>query len=72
MKLKLICALVVVIGLCATSCRGIDEMDDNTISIENKTIDVKNIKVESTVSATIIESETKDPPKTEQQWKTEN
>lgn len=68
MKFKIICTLSVLIGLCATSCRSGDEMDYKPISIESKTINKDNMKLDS-ATATSIENETNDPPKTEQQWK---
>lgn len=72
MKFKIICTLSVLIGLCTTSCRNGDEMDDKPISIESKTINIDNMKVDSVTTATIIENEANDPPKSEQQWRIGN
>ncbi len=71
MKLKLIYTLIVLSGLCVTSCRNETDMEDNPVSTKNKTIELNSMKIDSTSSAT-IEDETKDPPKTGQHWRQNN
>ncbi len=70
MKLKLMGTLAVLTGLCLTSCRNETDMEDNSISTEKKTIELNNLKIDSVLA--FIENETKDPPKTEQQWRQNN
>lgn len=75
MKLKIICTLTVLIGLCMTSCRNDDEiLEKSPSSVENKnalmrtTNEYTHKKDSTTVS--LDDNETKDPPITGQHWKT--
>lgn len=71
MKLKTLCIISVLIGLCTISCRNEDEADYNQILIENKN-NHNTMKSDSATATTFIENETNDPPKTGQQWKIGN
>ena len=75
MKLKTICTLAVLTGLCMTSCRNDDEiLEKSPLSIENKntlsrTTNENAYKKDST-TVSLDDSDTNDPPKTGNHWKT--
>ena len=73
MKLKIICTLAVLTGLCITSCRNSDEMEETPFSVDNKDALTRIIKENTykrdSTAVSFDDNVTKDPPKTGQQWK---
>ncbi|QBO59521.1 hypothetical protein [Chryseobacterium salivictor] len=74
MKLKIICTLAVLTGLCITSCRTCDEMEETSLSVDNKNtltrITKENANKKDSTTVSSDENDTKDPPVTGQHWKT--
>ena len=73
MKLKIICTLTVLIGLCMTSCRNSEEVEDISHLGNNKNVSTRieeNIFKKDSTVVSLNDDDTKDPPKTGQQWKT--
>lgn len=61
-------------GLCMGSCRNGEEIEEISHSVENKNVltratEENTFKKDST-TVSLNENDTKDPPKTGQQWKT--
>ena len=73
MKLKTICTLVVLIGLCTTSCRNSDEMEETSFSVNKNTltrITKENTYKKDSTTVSLDDNDTNDPPKTGNHWKT--